>query len=234
MSEFDEADPYMAVGSLVGRYRRPGDTLEEVAGNLGVRRITLEPMRFDGAVHEDMSGLNIKLNSSSPMKRRRFTLAHEIGHLILASGSSRYAHRSRASTNLERACDLVAAELLLPVKEVRSNVPKEGSVDGLLALADRFGVSPHAAAVRINQLGLWNDSIGFWRWNGDAQELWFVGRRPWPEKTVYLDAFARAMAQAETLAATEIVEEPGRGAFPVSLSVRRLGKEFLIATLGLC
>lgn len=231
MSEVHEADPYAAVGSLVGRYRGRGETVEKVAENLGVRKIAVEPMRFDGGVYEDTFGLQIKLNSSSPLKRRRFTLAHEVAHLILASGGSQDAHRSHVSTDLERACDVVAAELLMPLDEVRPVVPSAGSIDVLLALGDRFGVSLHAAAVRINQLGFWNESVGFWRWDGGAQELWFVGRRLWPEKTVYLDAFARAIREGGTITASEIIEDPGRGAFPVSLNVRRLGREFLIAVL---
>jgi Zn-dependent peptidase ImmA (M78 family) len=231
MSEVNEADPYVAVRSLVGRYRCPGESLEKVAERLRVRKITVEPMRVDGGVYEDTSGLQIKLNSSSPLKRRRFTLAHELGHLILASGGSRGARRSHASTELERACDAVAAELLMPFDEVRSVVPRESSIDGLLALGDRFGVSLHAATVRVYELGLWNESVGFWRWDGSAQELWFVGRRPWPEKTVYLDAFARAIREGGTITTSEIIQELERGAFPVSLSVRRLGRDFLIALL---
>jgi Zn-dependent peptidase ImmA (M78 family) len=229
MSGAHEVDPYAAVQALVARYRHPGQTLENVAGSLGVHRIAVEQMGFDGGVYEDACGLQIKLNSSSPLKRRRFTLAHEVAHLILASVGSRGAHRSHASTELERACDAIAAELLMPLDEVRSLVPREGSIEGLLALGDRFGVSLHAAAVRVSQLGLWKESVGFWKWDGSAQELWFVGRRPWPEKTVYLDAFARAIKEGGTITTTEIIEEPGRGAFPLSLDVRRLGREFLIA-----
>jgi hypothetical protein len=231
MSEVNEADPYVAVRSLVGKYRCSGETLEKVAEKLGVRRITVEPMRVDGGVYDGTSGLQIKLNSSSPLKRRRFTLAHEVAHLILASGGSRDAHRSHVSTDLERACDVVAAELLMPLDEVRPFVPRDGSVDALLALGDRFGVSLHAAAVRICELGFWNNSVGFWKWDGHAHELWFVGRRPWPERTLYLDAFARAMTEGGTIATSELIQEPDREAFHVSVNVRRLGRDFLIAVL---
>lgn len=231
MSEVHDTDPYVAVASLVARYRGPGETLERVAENLGVRKIAVEPMRFDGAVYKDASGLQIKLNSSDPPKRRRFTLAHEVAHLILASRGFRNAHRSHASTNLERACDVVAAELLMPLREVLGNAPRDATIDGLLALADRFGVSLYAAAVRVNQLGLWNNSVGFWKWDGTAQELWFVGRRLWPERSLYLDAFARAMAGAGTITSSVLIREPDRDALDVCLEVRRLGREFLIAVL---
>lgn len=231
MSEVRELDPYAALGSLVGRHRRYGDSLEKVAENLGVRKIAAEPMGLDGAVYPDSSGFQIKLNSLTPLKRRRFTLAHELAHLILALAGCRGAQRSHACTELERACDAVAAELLMPLDEVRSVVPKKASIDGLLSMADRFGVSLQAAAVRVNQLGIWNESVGFWKWDGSAQELWFVGRRPWPEKTVYLDAFARAIREGGTIRTSEIIHKQERGAFPVGLTVRRLGREFLIAVL---
>ena len=229
MSAVNEADPYAAVRTLVAKYRCPGETLEETAEKLGVRRITVEPMRVDGGVYEHMSGLQIKLNSSAPLKRRRFTLAHETAHLILARGGSRDARRSHASTDLERACDVVAAELLMPLDEVRCTVPTGASIDGLLALADRFGVSLQAAAVRVSQLGIWAESVGFWKWDGSAHELWFVGRRLWPDRTVNLDAFARAMREGGTITTSELIHKEERGAFPVGLSVRRLGREFLIA-----
>ncbi len=231
MSKVQGTDPYLAVGGLVAKYRRPGETLETVAKNLGVQSVAVEPMGFDGGVFEDGSVLQIKLNSSSPPTRRRFTLAHEVAHLILAAGGARSGHRSHAATELEQACDLVAAELLMPLDEVRCVVPREGSIEALLTLGNRFEASLHAAAIRIHQLGLWKDSVGFWKWDGSARELWFVGRRPWPDKSPYLDAFARAMTEGGTVTAAELIREPDRDAFHVCLKVRRLGREFLIAVL---
>jgi hypothetical protein len=231
MSEVNEGDPYVAVKTLVGKYRCPGESLEKVAEKLRVRKITVEPMGTDGGVYEDASGLQIKLNSSSPLRRRRFTLAHELGHLILASRGPRGARRSHTSTELERACDAVGAELLMPLDEVRVAVPREASTDGLLAVADRFEASLHAAAVRISQLGIWTESVGLWKWDGSAHELWFVGRRLWPDRTVNLDAFARAMREGGTIITSELIHKVGRGAFPVDLDVRRLGREFLIAVV---
>ncbi len=231
MSEVHEADPYLAIRAVVGRYRQPDEALEDVARNLGVQTITVEPLRFDGGVFEDASGLRVKLNSASPLKRRRFTLAHEIAHLILASGGPREAHRSHASTVLERACDAVAAEVLMPFDRVRAVVPRKASVKTLLDLGNQFGVSLQAVAVRVHELGFWTESVGFWRWDGNARELWFVGRRMWPDKRLYLSAFARAMKEEGTITTSEVIEEQGRGALPVSLEVRRLGTEFLIAVL---
>jgi len=231
-SEIGATDPYIAVQQLVARYRASGDTLERLAERLGVIGITVTKMAFDGGIFEEPSGLSIRLNAKSTPKRRRFTLAHEIAHLIVAAGNARGARRSHACTDLERACDTVAAELLMPFDEFCHAARGDASTARLLALADEFEVSPHAAAVRLNELGVWTESMGLWSWDGDARELWFVGKRLWPEKTIYMSTFELAVRRG-SYKGSEMITSLGRGAFPVFLDVRRLGTErvYVIAVL---
>jgi Zn-dependent peptidase ImmA (M78 family) len=234
MSEVCESQPYAAVQRLVRRHRNPGDTLEQVAWKLGVRGITITRMSFDGGIFEEASELVIRLNSQSSPRRRRFTLAHEIAHLIVASADARGAQRSHACTELERACDLVAAELLMPSDEFSRAAPGRGSTAGLLAIADQFGVSSQSAAVRLRELGMWTESIGQWLWDaGRARELWFVGKRFWREKSIYLSTFHLAVRQGSEAKDWELIEDEERGQYPVFLDVRKLGKEkvYLLAVV---
>jgi hypothetical protein len=159
-------------------------------------------------------------------------LAHELAHLILASGNADGARRSHACTDLERACDIVAAELLMPLDKLKQAALGEASVTNLLEIADDCQASPHATAVRLKELGIWRASIGQWSWDGAAHELWHVGRRFWREKDLYLAAFERAVRHG-AYKGSELIESLGRGVFPVFLEVRRLGtkKLYLIAVL---
>jgi IrrE N-terminal-like domain len=232
LSQVGEAEPSIAVHKLVQRYRETGDRLERVAERLGVHQITVTRMGFDGGIFEEPLGLHIKLNSETRPKRRRFTLAHELAHLIVASGNAGGARRSHACTELERTCDIVAAELLMPLDEMKRIVPQEASPASLLALADRFGASAQATAVRLHELDIWKASIGQWSWGGNARELWYVGRRFWQERTIYLGAFESAVRQG-AYSGSELITSLGRGAFPVFFDVRRLGatRAYLIAVV---
>ena len=232
MAQVCESDPHVAVHNLVAKYGGPSENLDQIAEKLGVREITLEKMGFDGGVFEDASGLRIKLNIENPPRRRRFTLAHELAHLIIASGRASGARRSHACTELERACDVVAAELLMPMDKMRCAGDGEISVENLLSIAREQQSSLQATALRLHELGIWNASFGQWSWDGVARELWFVGRRFWREKGLYLAAFERAVRHG-TYKGSELIESLGRGVFPVFLDVRRLGAEklYLLAIL---
>lgn len=233
MSEVRQANPYEAVHTFLGRYRECGNSLEQLAGSLGVRGITVTQMEFDGGVFEEPSGLHVRLNSDSSPKRRRFTLAHEIAHLVIDRDSGRTARRSHACTELERACDILAAELLMPLNELTQTALSQTAAN-LLTIADSFQVSPHAAAVRLNQLGLWGGSIGQWCWDGTARELWFVGRRLWPDKTVRRRAFEHAGSRGSDYSGWEWIEGRGESeGFPAYLDVRKLGRDkvYLLAVL---
>lgn len=106
----------------------------------------------------------IAINASyvKPQERRRFTLAHEIGHHLLArriSNSERLffldTPRNRR-TVLERACDRFAALLLMPEELVRRYFQElEANPRNRVAImASRFGVSTWAMRRRIKELGL--------------------------------------------------------------------------------
>src|SRR5258708_13711451 len=72
-----------AVHKFVHQFRRNNEPLELICDNMGIALISKEPLPFDGAVYDLEGKRIIKLNSLSPPVRQRFTLGHEIGHLLL-------------------------------------------------------------------------------------------------------------------------------------------------------
>src|SRR5438309_1773593 len=116
-----ESDPVRAIELFVLPHRGRELSLEAIARELGVREIIRQELSFEGGIfetsREGSTDLIIKLNSFSPVVRQRFTLAHEIAHLLLCSslGLERACTEDRAQ---EDACDAIAAEFLMPVQEV--------------------------------------------------------------------------------------------------------------------
>jgi len=96
----------------------------------------------------------------APLRRFRFTIAHEIGHWIChvvgAGRSEPVFCRAKdlsedADRTLEREANVFAAELLMPEPAVRAAWEELGDVE---ACAGRFDVSPTAMQWRLYGFGL--------------------------------------------------------------------------------
>ena len=102
------------------------------------------------------AGAAVLINRSHPVERRRFSLAHEWGHLVLPSAGDWQAD--------EMACNLFAGALLMPrddlVEEVKSvlggNIAETGDAfyPELLNLKTRYGVSMATMIRRCYDVGL--------------------------------------------------------------------------------
>lgn len=226
----DEADPLRAVAKYVDRYRKPGLTLENLARTLGVSAVVEEKLPFDGGVFSDGTKLTIKINSSSLPTRRKFTLAHELAHLIISQGNAQSARRCLRSTPLEQACDCVAAELLMPIDEALGSIEGHASMGALLSFADKFKVSLYAATVRIKELKVWKESIGLWRWNGSATQLWYVGKSFGIGHKLPSEVCERAM-RSTSVVKTHVYGSDSSGIHPVYLKVQKLGREYIVGLI---
>ena len=88
--------------------------------------------------------------------RRRFTIAHELGHWVCqcleGRGAPVYCRAEDVSPDadrtLEREANVFAAELLMPEPAVRAEFSRGGDV------ASRFGVSGEAMHWRLYSFGL--------------------------------------------------------------------------------
>lgn len=90
--------------------------------------------------------------------RRRFTLAHELGHVRCGHDGSMPVDTvktlsGKTSDAREIQANAFAAELLVPAAGVRAMVDgREPSLDDVVLIAERFGVSCFAALFRLNTL----------------------------------------------------------------------------------
>jgi hypothetical protein len=123
--------------------------------NLEVVQTAGEPFSCEAALERVGDGHRIVLHGPSSERRRRFTIAHEIGHFVLHP--RRLAPQRNGGGNMawqeqEREADQFAAELLMPEVLVREAVSLHGPDTG--RLADRFEVSRQAMLTRLKWLGL--------------------------------------------------------------------------------
>jgi hypothetical protein len=123
--------------------------------NLEVVQTSGEPFYCEAALEPVGDGHRIVLHGRSSERRRRFTIAHEVGHFVLHP--QRLAPQRNGGGNAawqaqEREADQFAAELLMPEDLVREAVLVHG-VD-TDRLADRFEVSRRAMQTRLKWLGL--------------------------------------------------------------------------------
>jgi len=144
----------------------PPADLDRVAEKLGIRVHEREFVeQIDGFYMRIPGGppvIAINTSYTKPLARRRFTLAHEIGHHLMArevQPGKRLFFFDTASTRrtiVERACDRFAVNLLMPEELIREHYDQLSAnpENRAAILADRFGVSYQALYRRLRELGL--------------------------------------------------------------------------------
>jgi len=103
----------------------------------------------------------VLVNSNDVAERQRFTLAHELGHLLFGDGTHVDEIDGDRSPQ-EILCDEFARHLLIPQDGVRAwlkgvtRTVGEARVDErvMALLARHFGVSPDAARIQLDRMGL--------------------------------------------------------------------------------
>ena len=123
----------------------PPTDLARVGEKVGVREISYERFPGSGELLKTRDGYRIVCSSDQPHARQRFTVAHELGHVIL-EGTGRGA--PRAGKAVERVCDMFAAELLMPRRQFESRLPDEVGFSDIRCLARTFDTSVTATAIR--------------------------------------------------------------------------------------
>ena len=217
-----EKDPYRALEIFVAKHRER-ESLDALARKLGVSRIIEQKLPFEGGLIQLPDGeLVIKINSESPFVRKRFTMAHEIGHLLLNTVPAfRSTHRTDAA--LERTCDLIAAELLMPTAEASNFVRALGSPspENLREIASKFTVSLQTAAIRVRDgLKIWRCAIGMWQVSPRTQTLWFAAPRSWHSAQPSRNCLELALASKSAVKTNDLWQ---RGEFTERVWLNLLG-----------
>lgn len=110
------------------------------------------PTNFSGLV--DHNKKLVVINNSHSSGRKRFTAAHELGHIILHPRENEIDYRISFSDSSpkEVAANHFAAEILMPYDEFIKIYNEFGG--NISLVADYFGVSAGAATIRAENLKL--------------------------------------------------------------------------------
>lgn len=179
--------------------------MARLAKHLGVLSIAEVPLAMKGRLLSDGNSMTLEVNCDLPESESRFTIAHELSHIIV-EGDELRNHPSRLTRSkamaghsnvvTERLCDAVAWELLLPYEWLKrrldDGVPRLSS---LIEVAKGSACSVEAVADRILDLGLWSCRLIWWT----RRRGYFRATRSSPSMEEEFLCFVRPGNQRETL-----------------------------------
>lgn len=123
----------------------------------------LDPQEFRGFALVDPYASVVFVNGADSKAAQVFTLAHELAHLWLGETAlSDLAPRSTRSNEVERWCNQVAAELLVPMGEFHNTFDLSADLRvQLQPLAEHFRVSTQVIIGRAREAGAltWDEYI---------------------------------------------------------------------------
>jgi hypothetical protein len=109
----------------------------------------IDGLPISGELRKDGDGFKIVYSASLQPGRRRFTIAHELGHAIFETTGP---NCPRYGNELERICDMLASELLMPRKILVEHVGPGIEPGRIYDLARTFETSLMATALRCHQV----------------------------------------------------------------------------------
>lgn len=163
----DRALQKMAMSLLKNaRITAPPVNVHAVAAALGA---TVQPEfaedDLSGALHRTTAGPIIGVNASHHPNRQRFTIAHEIGHVVLHEGEDLFVDRvfrrdgrsSAAVDPVEIEANKFAASLLMPEEFLLADVSGLKlplTCEAVEELSRRYQVSQQAMTFRLDNIGV--------------------------------------------------------------------------------
>lgn len=156
--------------------------------------VNLTKKRFDGLAGMVNGIPLIVISAYQPGDRQRFTLAHELGHLVLKGRLN--------GIDEEQACNHFAGAFLLPQQAVIQHIgAKRRSIEAreLYLLKHEFGISMMAILYRLGQCGIINDSLQKTYYMQFNKKQWrtIEPGEPYPkeETVLYKQLVYRALAE---------------------------------------
>lgn len=141
-------------------WRLPSGPIQNVLGTIENAGGIVIPCDFEtkkiDAISRWIPGLPplFFINNSAPMDRLRFTLSHELGHIIM--------HRI-PNSDMEKQADAFAAEFLMPAKEIKASLDNL-SLERLAALKQYWKVSMASILYRARSLNKITENQARYLW----------------------------------------------------------------------
>jgi Zn-dependent peptidase ImmA (M78 family) len=147
--------------------KEPPVPVDTIAEHLGLE-IRFAPLAGDlyGALIRNNHEMYIGVNSLNHANRRRFTIAHELGHFVLHKGIKVHIDKdfrvnwrnddsSQAVSDEEMEANRFAAELLMPIQFLTRDIEKLKGVgqETVVLLARKYRVSRQAMKIRLGNFG---------------------------------------------------------------------------------
>lgn len=136
----------------------PIPSMTEMLEERGIKVLKLDfPLSVDGltchAVRPDKARVPVVVGSvAKSVERQRFTLAHELGHMVMAVAKE---------IDEEKACQRFASAFLMPRDDLLLEVGQRRHAFGyteLIQIKQMYGVSAAALVVRLRDLGVIADA----------------------------------------------------------------------------
>ncbi len=152
----------------------PPIPVEKISEECGLSVIRRNVESISGFIIRGEGKAVIGVNSSNPIVRQRFTIAHELGHYLIHPPGTNDVHidsgfeirfrddlSSQGTDTSEQEANFFAAELLMPQQFIQSDLENAGKIDlengeFLEGLAQRYEVSNQALLIRLANLGVLN------------------------------------------------------------------------------
>lgn len=181
--------------------------LESIASRLGARIEETSRQLHAGNLRKDATGWIVAVNNSLSYSRQRFTIAHELAHILFIGAGLGRPLREGGYWILEQACDRIAAYILVPESLGPSGMLEEEDLERWMRdLTERWQLSPEAAAKCIAQRSANCRSVAGWQHTGRGPSFpgmegtsdvnskvvnWSLSlddAHPWPGPGTHLDA----------------------------------------------
>jgi hypothetical protein len=152
--------PELIAGDVLRRagQAKPPVDLVQVSRLWTNLNVSTEPLGREGyLVDLGAKGAELIVNSQDSATRRRFTIAHELGHWMLKQLTGSVGRGRKAAPDLmsERWCNDFASALLMPsswvIEDLRRN-RMSGLPDSVLSLPKKYEVSSEAFKIRVSSV----------------------------------------------------------------------------------
>lgn len=132
-----------------------------IVGNNTHRKLNTE--EFRGFVLCDAHAPLIFINGADSQSAQIFTIVHELAHIWIGQeGVSNFEQLNASETETELFCNKVAAEFLIPIRELQNIWPTvKNTANPFDVLARRFKVSPIVASRRCLDMNYINKEVFF-------------------------------------------------------------------------